>query len=392
MILNAFKYRCYKDTSREWSIEGKPSENKTDDDRLVKLGSINLIVGRNASGKTKTIKAIRQIADLLCGEAKLSDPIHDTGFIPDTAEYTLLFKDGDSKIEYFVEFKEKKIIQEILRIDDNEKLNRAERKLFYNEIGRNLSFNPNDDSLSISRQDSEQQPFFDSLYTWGKTLNHYQFGDQLGKNVFIQDINKIDKDVNIDLKNGDDVIEALVNGKELNHDFVDCIIRDMSSVDYPLNSVDASKLKHLPRGFGLTVSEQDLNDLTDQLEMSQGMFRTLSLLIQINYSLLLNQSRCILIDDIGEGLDYDRSRKLIDLIIDKVKNSTTQVIMTTNDQFVMNKVPLEYWSLIKREKHKSVFYNYDNSRKVFDDFEFTGLDNFSFFSSNYYQIQSSHAD
>jgi len=58
-----------------------------------------------------------------------------------------------------------------------------------------------------------------------------------------------------------------------------------------------------------------------------------------------------LIDDIGEGLDYERSKKLIDLIIQKAKKYAVQLIMTTNDRFVINKTPLEYWLVIKREKN-----------------------------------------
>jgi hypothetical protein len=91
-----------------------------------------------------------------------------------------------------------------------------------------------------------------------------------------------------------------------------------------------------------------------------------------------------LIDDIGEGLDNDRSNSLIELIIEKIKDSSVQVIMTTNDRFVMNKVPLEYWSVIQRIPKKSLFYNYQNSKSTFEEFKRTGLNNFDFLSYEYY--------
>jgi len=75
---------------------------------------------------------------------------------------------------------------------------------------------------------------------------------------------------------------------------------------------------------------------------------------------------------------------LIDLIIEKVKNSTVQMIMTTNDRFVMNNVPLAYWNVIQRMKNKSIIYNYANSKQTFDDFAFTGLNNFDFFATNFF--------
>ena len=57
--------------------------------------------------------------------------------------------------------------------------------------------------------------------------------------------------------------------------------------------------------------------------------------------------------------------------------------MATNDRFVMNRVPLEYWSVIRRLPNMSKIYNYQNSKELFDNFEFTGLSNFDFFSSDY---------
>lgn len=134
---------------------------------------------------------------------------------------------------------------------------------------------------------------------------------------------------------------------------------------------------------GILVKEGDLKGTTDQNSISQGMFRALSLIIQLNYSLLASVPSCILIDDIGEGLDYERASALIKLLIDKAKKSCVQLIMSTNDRFVMNNVPLEYWSIMRRFPNESKIYNYKNSRKQFDDFELTGLNNFDFFTSDF---------
>ncbi|EDN70304.1 conserved hypothetical protein [Beggiatoa sp. PS] len=121
-----------------------------------------MIVGRNASGKTNTIQIIRQIADLLAGDTKLSELIYDT------STYELIFEDGNDKVEYFLDFKNGSVTQELLKINGIEKLNRAERKLFYAELKKNLAFKTDNNSLALSRRDSEQQPFFESLYLWGK--------------------------------------------------------------------------------------------------------------------------------------------------------------------------------------------------------------------------------
>ncbi|OQY60219.1 MAG: hypothetical protein B6245_02490 [Desulfobacteraceae bacterium 4572_88] len=377
MILKALKYCRHKENEREWCVEGKPVNDEYG--QWLTFNQINLIVGRNASGKTKTVVVIRRIADLLAGDIKLSDLIYDT------ASYELLFQDGTDEINYFLDFENGKITQETLSINGTEKLNRAKETLFYEEIGKHLSFKTDDDSLALARRDSKQQPFFESLYSWGKNLTHYRFAEQLGQDAFLKDINRVKEDTKINLKDGDAVTKAFVKGKHLfDADFTDAVIRDMRKVDYPIRQIDIAPLKHWSIGFALNVQEEELNDVTDQAEMSQGMFRALSLLIQINYSLFAKTASCILIDDIGEGLDYERSKGLIDLIIEKVKDSSIQVIVTSNDRFVMNKIPLEYWSVIHRIKNKSVFYNYTNAKQTFDDFVFTGLNNFDFFATDFF--------
>jgi hypothetical protein len=135
----------------------------------------------------------------------------------------------------------------------------------------------------------------------------------------------------------------------------------------------------------IILQESDLPGITDQNSMSQGMFRAFSLIIQMNYSQLASIPSCIMIDDIGEGLDYDRSTALIKLIIEKANTSSIQLIMSTNDRFVMNNVPLEYWAVMERLSNTTKIHNYENSTKKFDDFELTGLSNFDFFASEFWQ-------
>ncbi len=160
MILRAIKYCRNKNLKGEWSIEGMPVDDKFY--QWLTFESINLIVGKNASGKTKTISAIRQIADLLSGETKLSQ------LIIDTAIYELKFQDNDKEIYYYLEFKNGKVLQEILEINGVEKLNRKKKELYYEELDDKLAFETGDNLLAISRRDSKQQPFFEDLFIWEK--------------------------------------------------------------------------------------------------------------------------------------------------------------------------------------------------------------------------------
>ena len=381
MNLEAIKFCRFKGEKSEWSIEGKPQDGQFQ--QWLTLRDINLIVGKNATGKSRTIDAIRHIADLVSSDVKLSQ-LYALGF--GTAEYYLKFSNNGEEIQYYLNFKEGKVIQESLTVGNVQRLNRAESKLYYEEINQELVFQIDEDILAITKRDKKQHSFFEDLYLWGKNLNHYRFGQQLGKNTLLKDVNAVKDDKDVDLKDGDDVATIFIKGKREHSDiFVPTIIEDMERLSYNLKEINASPLKYFPvSAFGLNVQENDLQDTTDQREMSQGMFRALSLLVQLNYSLLGKIPSCILIDDIGEGLDYDRSKSLIDLIIEKVKGSFVQVIMTTNDRFVMNKIPLDYWSVIERISKKSLFYNYQNSKETFDEYKYSGLSNFDFLATDFY--------
>lgn len=381
MFLKNIKFCRFKGQKYEWSMEGKPLNGV--DGQPVAFQEINLVVGKNATGKSKTIDTIRQLSDLLSGEGRLSQLVYY-----DTSIYDLLFDDNGNEIAYYLEFEKGKVKQELLKINGEEKLKRdsKEGSMFYEKANTFLEFQMEDDKLAVSRVDSIQQRFFEPLQNWGKTLSHYRFGGQLGKNSVLRDINAIKEDKEIDLKDSDKVAEIFFNGeKKFGEPFTNVIIADMKKISYHISKINVDTLNFFPIPvFGLGVQEVDIEAVTDQKEMSQGMFRALSLLVQLNFSLLSKIPSCILIDDIGEGLDYERSKNLIDLIIEKVKGSSVQVIMTTNDRFVMNNIPLEYWSVIHRVPKKSLFYNYQNSKEIFDDFLYSGLSNFDFLRTEFY--------
>jgi hypothetical protein len=202
---------------------------------------------------------------------------------------------------------------------------------------------------------------------------------------------------NIDFKDADQVIGIFKLGEEeIGTPFIEAIKSDMLSVGYKISEVGTKTPSALLSDEGdevslldgetqyIYVQESDLREKTEQGLMSQGMFRVLSLIIQINYSLLAKQPSCILIDDIGEGLDFERSSAMIELLIKKAETGLVQLIMTTNDSFVMNGVPLDYWSVIERKPGLAKLHNIHNSKPIFDDFKFIGLNNFDFFETQFY--------
>ena len=55
----------------------------------------------------------------------------------------------------------------------------------------------------------------------------------------------------------------------------------------------------------------------------------------------------------------------------------------------MNNVLLEHWSVLVRKSAECrtmvKVYNYENSKKAFDEFAYTGLNNFDFFATSFFE-------
>ena len=237
--------------------------------------------------------------------------------------------------------------------------------------------------------DTVQHGFLAPLGNWGNGVRHYPFGENMGRTT-----------VALLVPDGPTPDPADVNAviglfrkaqKDLALPFVSAVRDDMNEIGYPLDEVGVMSPTDIiiqapavsVNPSILFVQERDLPDVTQQTDMSQGMFRALSVIIHLEYAVLAARPSCIIVDDIGEGLDYDRSRRLINLMRNKAQQASVQLVMGTNDRFVMNNVPLEEWSVLQREGGTVKVRNYENSKERFDGFKFTGLNNFDFLASDF---------
>ncbi|MEA5529972.1 ATP-binding protein [Dolichospermum sp. UHCC 0684] len=382
MRLDFVEYCQDKDLPSEWRLEG------------CQLGNVNLIVGKNASGKSRILGAINFLSGLLSGD-KILRPDGVSG------EWIVTFdadKEKEEKKVYILKVDNGQVVKESFTIGSKTYLDRTESgtgKVWADKEGKDIDFQtPINGVAAFKRRDSIQHPVFDKIYDWAFSLRYYKFGTDLGKNrlAFVNYNSK-----NIDLKDTDKIVEIFNLGKEnFGNYFIKLIQSDMLFVGYNISEIDtetpasilfSDKGDEIPMQNLLQyiyVQESDLKDKTEQVLMSQGMFRALSIIIQINYSLLSKKPSCILIDDIGEGLDFERASAMIKLLISKAQTGLVQLIMTTNDRFIMNGVPLEYWSVIERKSGLAKLHNIHNSKEIFDDFKFTGLNNFDFFATQFY--------
>lgn len=370
MKLVDINYVQWESTSREWRIEG------------VKLGPLNLLVGSNASGKSRTLNIINGLAKFLAGDLKVSLL---------SGSWNVTFEDEGRHFVYTLQISDSKVVKEEFKVDGTERLKRGAGgigKIWAEKLQDSIDFQvPEDQLAAVARLDSIQHPFFEPLHAWGKSLYHYPFGGSLGKDIL--GLIKPDAKIDVDPRDTTQVIGIYRKGeKDFGDSFKEAIKTDMAEIGYMIDDVGTTPPTSIViQGshpiVGMFVRESDLGDITDQGDMSQGMFRALSIIIQLNYSGLSMKPSCILIDDIGEGLDFERSCSLIKLLVGKAERSSVQLVMATNDRFVMNTVPLEAWTVLRRVGRKIRVYNHENSKKRFDEFKFTGMNNFDFFALNF---------
>ncbi len=367
MRLTSIRFTEQQGTPQEWEL-GE-----------VSLGAKNLIVGKNASGKSRTLSVIGALAANLTG----SRPVVGAG------TYDCRFVSENSELLYHLSFSGGQVLSEKLTRNGEVLLDRVEGgegNIFAAAMdgGKFVRFQAPTSSLAaVVRRDSLQHPFLEPLFEWGAALRCYYFGSSLGKDHFAVIVQNAPR---VDDRDGNAVVGVFrAAEREFGETFLNIIKEDLGRLDYLVDQVGCAAPvslrvnQDLPGEFvGLYVKEHGLPGITDQYTMSQGMFRVLSLLIHVNYFRLKNSATCVLVDDVGEGLDFDRSCKLIALLRSKADEAGVQLIMSSNDRFVMNAVPLEEWSVLQRVGNKVSVRNIENSKDIFEEFKFTGLSNFSF--------------
>ena len=374
MRLKSVKFTEFEDETQEWVLDE------------LSLGANNLIVGKNASGKSRTLNVISALARHLAG-------LQPPGF---SAKYDVTFEHNNEVLRYELKIKQEEVLEEKFTVDGRVLLERGERGIgeiwTQKESGGSLQKfqTPPGVFAAVARRDSIQHPFFEPLYDWGSSLRHYQFGTPMGKQHYAVLTDKGNNQP--DGRNPNEVVGIYRQAvKEFGSEFEQSVIEDMVFLGYEIESIQTDQpisIQLETSGspldlISLNVKEKSLKGVTDQNSMSQGMFRALSILVQVTYSQMAKKAGCILIDDIGEGLDFDRSCRLINILRAKANKSSVQLILSTNDRFVMNEVPLKEWSVLQRESSHVRVRNYENSREIFEDFRFTGLSNFSFLEMDF---------
>jgi len=373
MKLVSIKYSEFEGHSNEWKLDE------------LQLFDVNLIVGKNADGKSRTVNLINGLSKLIL----------TPNLVVSHGHYYATFDDKGKNIHYEIAIFNSLIVKELLAVDEDIFIERGadgSGKMMNIEANLQLKVKLAQKNLAISRRDEVQYPYLEPIYRWATNVIHFAFNTELGRNNYL--LLESDKPLGINIKDTQTVASAFLMGKKYSDGrFKKLIIELFNKVGYHITDIDCAPPVGLPIKFensgpqtvGLRVKENDVKAMVEQHYMSTGMFRALAVIIYFCYYIVTKHSGLILIDDIGEGLDYERSSNLIKILIEESNANNIQLVMTTNDRFVMNNVSLDYWQIISRNSGQVRMNNHVNSKEIFEEFKFTGLNNFDFFATGFFK-------
>ncbi len=379
MRIESFAYSELWGQDRQWKVEKFPLDKK------------NLFVGKNASGKTRILNCIHALASILKSPPR---EMYESG------HWQVEFITERRRLHYSLVIEDRQVARERVYLDDEMRLERGSDgsgRIWNDQTRSHLRFRLSPEQIAAYyKQDAEQHSFLEMLKAWARNERFYQFSSELGKRTIYAvktpaDPNSDDPSISTE---ADRTTELYTKGySKFGDEFDRVILRDLKEVGYDCESVEAvvgpDILKNLPVALQdrlpvlLQLKERDLPAPTRQFEMSLGMYRAMALIIHFNFCRMSKLESTVIIDDIGEGLDFDRSTALINTIMKRTTNSRIQIILSTNDRFVMNEVDLDFWKIVDRAGNVVRILDKSVIGEKFERFERIGLSNFDFFSRGF---------
>jgi AAA15 family ATPase/GTPase len=334
----------------------------------LNLGAINLLVGQNGTGKSRTLAKIDRFVKILTQQEKNFE----------TEEWIVEFTTTDNHIlKYELKTLKSKneVVKEILFYDEETILERKKGDSTF-KIRKDAksdweTYSPPARKLAIySINDVVKFPQTAKILNWAENSYGFEFSFAI-KYVSLRE----------ELLNEIGEIAELFD--QLNKKQQGTVIENLNELGFKINNIEIKRISPSDTTYFLLIDERQLKYSLFLDDLSQGMSRTLSLIIYIEFLISRKTPATIVIDDFGEGLDYIRAKELGKLVLQKCSKKNIQLIATSNDSFLMDTIDIDYWNVLIRKGKSVNALNYQNNKTLFDEFRFTGLSNFDFFSSDY---------
>lgn len=344
MVLSSFKY-----TEPGWDLA-----------ELAPLKSVNLLVAKNATGKTRTIRALQNVTAFLQQKETF-------GRIR-TFETELVFRDSEDsefRLEYSFGLKDGVVEKERLSVNDRVLITRSKAIAKYDKV----TINPPSEKLIVQvRRDKDLYPKIEQLMLWAEGVTSVSCSDINPFTIIME--NKF-----LNPWGFSELVESL-RPQELKK-----VLYCAKKLGYNITGI---KTIEATAGIKLVqVKERYISNNMVDIQLSSGMLRTLYLLCFLSVVKHSPKLSMLLIDDMGEGLDYRRSTDLGKLIFADCEKNGLQLIASSNDVFMMDVVDIANWQILRRKGTKVTVINQSRNPDLFYSFRLTGLSNFDLFSSDF---------
>ena len=330
----------------------------------LNLGPINLLVGQNGTGKSRTLSKIDRFVKILTRQEKKFE----------TEEWDIEFLTNSNQVLRY-ELKTLKTKNEVVKESlfyNNELILDRKRgestfKIRKDSKAKWDTYSPPSQKLAISSiNDIVKYPQTAEILNWAENSYGFIFSFAT-KYEWYRD----------ELLNEIGTIADLFT--QLNKRQQSTVVENLQALGFKIQEI---KIESIGRNY-LLVNEKGLKYWVYHNDLSQGMSRTLSLIIYLEFLISRKNPATIVIDDFGEGLDYIRAKELGKLVFQRCLKKNIQLIATTNDSFLMDVIDVDYWNVLQRDGKIVNAINKQNHPKLFEDFVYEGTSNFNFFSSSY---------
>lgn len=345
MILSSFSYK-----TSGWELT-----------EMNALELTNLLVGKNAAGKTRTIRALQNVTSymrmesFLFQEGAFKAKMQFTN--PENTSWGLTYQfeieKGDVKAEQLIACGKTLIIRD------------AQKTLLNGDV-----INPPKDKLVVQvRRDKEEYPDVEALMEWAEGVVAISCSD-INPYTILNGrpgyINPIPFSALVEALSKEEKKTVIDEAKRLGYDIMDIAL---------VNANGEIKL--------VAVKERYIQTGILDFQLSSGMIRVLYILCFLEYIKHGRAHSMLLIDDLGEGLDYSRATHLGRKVFEVCEKENMQLIASSNDSFLMDVVDIAKWQIVRRKNSKLSVINRTNMPELFDEFRLTGLSNFDLFSSDF---------
>lgn len=340
MHIKSFEYKNYT-----WKLD------------TIYLNQLNLIVGKNAVGKTKTLNALIEVAKFIKGDSTMDTENH---------QCRIVFVDADGKeLMYSYKWSGDEVSTETMRIENQVIISRTANQ----SVLKGDTINPPANKLIIQTQrDTNKFPEFETVISWAEHTRGFSFSDLTAFNSFSIP-NMFSESIKFD-----ELYEKMDGEKE---NFIKNTMRELG---YKINEI--SKLE-LSQHKIIFINEEGVIKPLLSYSMSNGMLRVFYILTYMAYVAAVEGAKTFLVDDLGEGLDFSRSSKLSKIMFNYCESNDIQLIVTSNDNFLMNAIDLNNWIVLQRTGDRVKTFSQTTHPEMFIKFRKMGLNNFDILSTDF---------